>query len=76
VRGQPHVDWCEVGRSTPLSLRDEMKIFLGFAILSIGLISICAGTTYSSENEVFLMIGGLILAIIGMITTWQAASEK
>ena len=68
------MDWCKVGRSTPLSLRDEMKKFLGFAILSVGLISICAGTTYSNENEVFLMIVGIILAIIGVITIWKAAS--
>jgi len=70
------VEWCEVGRLTLLSTRIEMKIFLGFAFLSTGLISICAGTTYSNENEVFLMIGGIILAIIGVITTWKAASGK
>ena len=53
-----------------------MKIFLGFAFLSIGLMSICAGTTYNNEKEVFLMIVGIILAIIGVITTWKAASGK
>ena len=53
-----------------------MKIFLGFAFLSTGLISICAGTTYSNENEVFLMIVGIFLAIIGVITIWKGASGK
>jgi hypothetical protein len=51
-----------------------MKNFLGFAMLSIGLISICAGTTYSNENKVFLTIAGIILTIIGVITIWKAAS--
>jgi hypothetical protein len=51
-----------------------MKKYLGFAILSTGLILICAGTTYSNKNEVFLMIAGIILAIIGVITIWKAAS--
>ncbi len=51
-----------------------MKKYLGFTILSTGLLSICAGTTYSNENEVFLMIVGIILAIIGVITIWKAVS--
>ena len=59
-----------------MSIGIKMKKYLGFAFLSTGLISICAGTTYSNENEVFLMIGGIILAIIGVITTWKAASGK
>jgi hypothetical protein len=70
------VEWCEVGRSIPLSIGIRMKTFLGFAILSTGLISICAGTTYSNDNEVFLVVVGIILAITGVITIWKAASGK